>query len=76
MSTAQARLLENLIARQRDLGLSDRKFARLMGLCRVTWQLTRNGHVPLGATVARGAQRAFPDLAPDAIALLLTGRSR
>jgi len=68
-------LLPKLIAKQRERGLSDREFAKLLDVPRSTWQLTRTGRVPLGPKVARGAQRAFDDLAPLATLFLLYGAS-
>lgn len=66
-------LLRKLIEKQRSLGLSDRQFAARLRIPRSTWQLTRTGKVPLGPRVARAAQAAFPEFAPDAIYFLLSG---
>lgn len=65
-------LRERLIARQRELGLSDREFAQLLGVPRSTWQLTRAGRKRVGPRIARAIIKAFPDLAPEAISFLLT----
>lgn len=50
-------LLAKLIAEQGRRGLRDRAFAELLGIPRTTWTLTRLGHKPLGARVARAALR-------------------
>lgn len=63
-------LLAKLIAKQG--AMSDVAFARFLGIPRSTWQLTRTGKVPLGATVAKAAQRTYGDLAPDVIFFLLS----
>jgi len=68
-------LLDKLIVKQQELGASDRRFAGLLGVPRSTWQLTRTGKVPLGARIARAAQRAFPDLAAEAALFLVFGAS-
>lgn len=65
-------LREKLVARQQELGLNDTEFARLLGVPRSTWSLTRSGVKRVGPRIARAVLRAFPDLAPEAISFLLT----
>lgn len=69
------KLLDKIIAKQRQRGLSDRQFAELLGVPRSTWQLTRSGTVAMGPRVARAAHRTFPDLAADATYFLLCDAS-
>lgn len=63
-------LREALIERQKELGLSDSRFAALLGVSRSTWTRTRLGGIPVGRVVALGAKRAFPELREQAVALL------
>lgn len=54
-------LLERLIGLQKALGLSDRKFAKLLGVNDGLWTNTRLGKTPIRFTVLTGAVRAFPE---------------
>ena len=65
-------LFQRLLDRQRQLRLSDRQFANLLGIPRSTWQLTRTGVRPVGRRVAVAALQTFPDLAPDVALFLLS----
>lgn len=60
-------MLGKLIERQRALGLSDMRFARLIELPRSSWQATRVGELPLAPRVVRAALRVWPDLAGAAL---------
>lgn len=59
-------LLEKLIAKQRDLNLSDAEFADKLGISRALWTNTRGG-LPIGMKVLRGVVREFPTLTDDVI---------
>lgn len=54
-------LLDRLIEIQKALGLSDRKFAALLGIDDSLWTNTRLGKTPIRFSVIRGAVRAFPN---------------
>lgn len=62
-------LLERL--KQKQGSLTDAEMAALLNCSRQLWQGTRIGKTPLGATVLKGAARAFPDLQPEIASLLL-----
>ncbi len=66
-------LLEALIRRQRETGMSDYRFAAFLGIPTSTWRMTRIGVKPLRTKVLRAAYRAYPDLAALAAALLIHG---
>lgn len=55
-------LIDKLIEKQRQEGLSDRLFAQKLGVSRQLWQFTRTGRTRIGERVCRGALRAYPDL--------------
>jgi hypothetical protein len=59
-------LLHQLISLQRASHLSDRAFARTLGVSPALWSKTRAGRLPLGYRVLRGAARTYPHL-KDAI---------
>lgn len=63
-------LLERLVAKQTELGLSDVEFARLLDIPRSTWQLTRTRVKPIMWRVAVAAVRSFPEMAEDAALFL------
>lgn len=62
---------EQLIQRQRELGMADRAFARYLGVGHRTWGKTRTGQLPLGRRVARAAAKRFPELADELARFLL-----
>lgn len=64
-------LLEKLVSRQRELGMTDIQFARMLGIPRSTWQNTRTGVRRIGRRVALATRRAFPDLRSDVDSFLL-----
>lgn len=53
-------LLERLVDKQKTLGLSDRKFAILLGVSDTMWLNTRRELRPIRFEVLAGAVRAFP----------------
>lgn len=69
-------LLEKLLRRQEELKMTDAQFAQRLGIPRSTWQLTRTGRKTVGPRIARAAQRAFPELTPDAVYFLLSDASQ
>lgn len=63
-------LLERLVEKQKELGLIDSEFARLLGVPRSTWQLTRTRVKPLRWGIAAAVVKTFPELEGD-VALFL-----
>jgi len=63
-------LLERLIAKQTELGVSDSEFARILEIPRSTWQLTRTRVKPVMWRVVVAAVRRFPEMAEDATLFL------
>lgn len=55
-------LITRLSEIQDQQGLNNEAFARLLGVDRVTWSLTRRGKRPLGKRVIDGALRLRPEL--------------
>lgn len=68
----EQRILEALKQRQERLGLSDSEFAKLLGVPRRTWGLTRDGTKPVRHKIAQAARRAFPELEPLCALFLLS----
>ena len=54
-------LLQRLIGIQQALGLSDRKFAAMLGVDDSLWTYTRQGKKPIRFEMLKGILRAFPD---------------
>ncbi len=65
-------LLDTLINRQQEMEETDRAFAQRLDIPRSSWQLARTRVKPLSRKAAHGAKRAFPDLAPEVDAFLLS----
>ncbi len=63
-------LIERLITRQRELGLTDGEFARRLGISRTLWWAIRTGQRAMGLRSLRGIVRAFPDLDDEVLAFL------
>ncbi len=63
-------LNEKLTQLQTTLNLSDRDFAKRLGVSRTMWTRTRLGQRPIRFELLAGAVRAFPDLKPDVIRYL------
>jgi hypothetical protein len=53
-------LLEKLLKIQTELGLSDHKFAQLLGINNVLWTLTRQEKRPIRYEVLKAVMRTFP----------------
>lgn len=68
MSTVD--LIRACCERQRCMGASDEEFAGRLGLSRSGWWAIRRGWRRPGARALSGILRAFPDLAPAAVAFL------
>lgn len=65
-------VLERLITKQRELGLTDTAFAARLGIPRQTWGLTRTGFKPVRRRVALAAMRAFPEMTAECVSFLLS----
>ncbi len=55
-------LVAELRSRQQELGLSDAEFARLLGISRPLWWMTRNGKRRINVMLLSGVAKAFPEL--------------
>lgn len=58
-------LIERLTQIQRALGMSDREFARRIGVSGAMWTMVRNKQRRLGPRALGGIHRAFPELRED-----------
>lgn len=58
-------ILEVLIAKQKELRLTERAFAERLGIHFATWNAIKRGKFPINDAVLGGAMVAFPDLAVD-----------
>lgn len=63
-------LLDKLTQKQKELGESDKTFAKHLGVHRTTWMHTRNKKIRLGESIIQGALRRFPELKEDVIFFL------
>lgn len=66
----KATFLDRLVARQREMGLTDGEFACELGVQRVLWQKTRSRQCAVGLKVLAGAVRRFPDLGESVLEFL------
>lgn len=64
-------LLPRLIEKQG--GMSDYKFARILGVTRQLWQFTRTGKKGIRTKVLRATVRTYPDLCLDVLNFLRDG---
>ena len=69
-------LLDKVIEEQRKGGLSDRSFARQLGVSQALWTNTRRGKVPLGLKVLAGIAREFPRLGNEILKHLVATAPR
>lgn len=69
-------LLDQLIERQKTLGLSDDEFARQLRISRQLWQKTRTGEQEIGESVVLGVTARFPELQGDVLIFLRQKASR
>lgn len=60
-------IVNRLIAIQQSLGMSEREFAKKLGISHGLWNQTKNGKARVNDTLLRGAMQAFPDLEEDVI---------
>ncbi len=60
-------LLERMVRKQRDEGLTDQQFADVLHIPRSTWQNTRTGVRPIGRRVALAVERYIPELRGEAV---------
>jgi|GEM_PF-4859739 len=65
-------LLERLVEEQRTKGLSDRAFARRLGVSQTLWTHTRSGKVQMGMKILAAVVREFPLLGNEVIKYLAT----
>jgi hypothetical protein len=65
-------LVEKLIAEQERLKLSDRAFAKLLGVSQALWSNTKTQKWPVGRKIMAAAVREFPTLANDVLKHLQT----
>jgi transcriptional regulator with XRE-family HTH domain len=63
-------LLGKLIEEQRTSGLSDRAFARRLGVSQALWSTTRSGKAVVGSKILAACAREFPELGPDILRYL------
>jgi hypothetical protein len=63
-------LIEQLSEQQAIRGLNDGAFARVLGVSRATWILTKNGDLPIGISLLRGVLKEFPGLKDEVLAAL------
>jgi transcriptional regulator with XRE-family HTH domain len=55
-------LIAVLVAEQKKLGLSDRAFARRLGVSQALWSNTKSGKWPVGRKLLAAVTREFPQL--------------
>lgn len=60
-------LVTHLVNEQRKLGLSDRAFARKLGVSSALWATTKAGKAPVGRKLMAATAREFPLLANDIV---------
>jgi lambda repressor-like predicted transcriptional regulator len=60
-------LVEQLVAEQMKLGLSDRGFARHLGVSSALWMTTKQRKVRPGQKIIKSAIKKFPLLANDIV---------
>lgn len=68
-------LLDQLIDKQNELGLSDRGFSRKLGISHALWSETKKGTYPIRYEILAAAAREFPTLG-DAIVRYLAATER
>ena len=65
IATTNGLFLQKLIQKQGDQ--SDYAFARMIGVKRSLWQLTRTGKLPIGVTVLKAIVQIYPELNADVL---------
>jgi hypothetical protein len=60
-------LVRRLKEEQAKLGLSDRAFARRLGVSSALWATTKSGKAPVGRKLMAATVREFPLLANDIV---------
>jgi transcriptional regulator with XRE-family HTH domain len=63
-------LLGKLIEEQRRSGLSDRAFARRLGVSQALWSTTRSGKAVIGSKILAACAREFPQMGEDILRYL------
>ena len=66
-------LLDQLIERQKSLGMIDSDFAELLGVSRPMWQKTRTGVQRIGTSMLRATAARFPELQGAILIYLQSG---
>ena len=67
-STVKSNLITKLRERQQFLSLSDKEFAKFLGIPGGSWRPWNTGHSRPGITLVRAVLRVFPELRDIALA--------
>ena len=68
IATTNGLFLQKLLQKQGDQ--SDYAFARMIGVKRPLWQLTRTGKLPIGITLLKAIVQTYPELNIDVLDFL------
>lgn len=60
-------LVNHLVKEQEKLGLSDRAFAKRLGVSSALWAMTKAGKSPVGRKLMASTAREFPLLANEIV---------
>lgn len=60
-------LIEKLAKKQQEMNMSDRAFAKLLGVSQPLWSGVKHGKLPLGQKIIRSTVRQFPTLSDDVL---------
>lgn len=69
-------MLQKIMDRQAELGLSDREFCALVGMSSWSWRATRQGKRRLGRAILVPVASAFPDLRAEIAEYILMENPR
>jgi transcriptional regulator with XRE-family HTH domain len=64
------RLIEKLKAKQKALGMSDKKFAKSLGISRQMWIWLKDGVREPGEGVLKKICANYPEFTPDALSII------
>lgn len=64
-------LLTALMEKQKAEGVSDRAFAKKLGVSHALWSNTKRGKYPIQFQILTGAVKAYPTLADTAVSYLI-----
>jgi hypothetical protein len=62
-----------LADKQKEAQLNDRQFAKVLGVVRPLWAMTKSGTKPVGLTLLRAIARAYPEFDSQILAFLRNG---